>query len=311
MDLALALELLSPRPVEVDAARATSAGAWVPVVLPLGWLDAETRGTWLVGETGVALHHRVAAALDAGLESTAWQLVASRRRAALADYELAGTLQRWAARRQADLRLPAVRGPVLVLDAAGERSRHTRVAEAALRDVQALFAHLLWPRWAGPAVVVVGAQPLGELVAERDVVARPALPLVRLGTAPAEAAWREELARAFAGLVLELERGEVPWPAWFERGMIALAAARARGEGPSPRGMQAIRADAGAEGIRRCLLGADPDPELSLALCAYAAHPRRAARLGALMEVLRNGADGLSAFEIAYGMTPQRLAVER
>lgn len=311
MDLALALDLLSPHPGELDTRRASCAGALTPVVIPLGWLDAETRGAWLVGDELIPLHMRVSAALDADQEATAWHLIAARRGAPLIDPQLASALRTWAGRRQAALRLPATGSTMLVVRGGGRLAQRGHVAEAALRDVQALFAPLLWPRWSGPVVVVVGDDAVGELDAERELVARPALPLLRLRQEPADDGWREALAAACAELVLALEQGQDPWPAWFQHGMVALARARARGEGPSPRAMLAIRSRAGAEGIQRCLLAEIPDIELSLALCAWAGHPRRARQLGPLMEVLRNGADGISAFEIAYGATPADLAAAR
>lgn len=311
MELALAIDLLSLRPAEIDAARATCTGAWLPVVVPVGWLDAPTRGDWMLAEKRLPAHLRVQAALDAGNEAAAWRIVSDLRGAPLVEHRMASVLRTWAARRQAELKLPATGDPVLVTTSSGRNPKHEHLAAAALRDTQGLFSSLLWPRWAGPAVLVMGEGALGGLAIDQQRVARHALPLLRIERGLSDLQRRQAMSRAFCELVLELERGDRPWPAWFAHGMAAMAEARARGEGPSPRAMQEIRSNAGSDAIRRCLLAADPDSELAFALCAYACHSRRAAQVRALMDLLRNGVDGITAFEIAYGATLETLATQR
>jgi hypothetical protein len=311
MDLALAIDLLSLRPAEIDAARASCTGAWLPVVVPVGWLDAATRGDWMLAEQRLPSHLRVQAALEAGNEAAAWRIVSDLRGAPLAEPRMSAVLRNWAARQQAGLALPATGDPVLVTTSSGRNPKHEHLAAAALRDAQGLFPSLLWPRWAGPAVVVIGEGALGCLAADQRRIARHALPLLRIDAGLDDAQRRQALSRAFTELVLDLERGEQSWPAWFQDGMAAMAEARARGEGPSPRAMQEIRSRAGSDAIRRSLLASEPDPELAFALCAYACHTRRAAQLPALMDLLRNGVDGITAFEIAYGANLDTLATQR
>ncbi|MDA3959927.1 MAG: hypothetical protein PF961_03985 [Planctomycetota bacterium] len=290
----------------MDQHQASCRGAWMPIHVPLGWLDTETRAEWLVTSEGVPLPMRVRAALEAKRENDAWHLLRGLGGSAMSNMHLSATLGMWAARRQAQLRLPATGEPV-IMPAEGRERRHEHLAVAALRDAQSMFSSLLWPRWAGPAVLVSGDQAFGALASDEAMLPRPALPLVRIPADIPEGSLREEMAARWCALILAIEAGDATWPAWLVRGMDGVARAKARGEGPSPRAMQAKRSAAGSDGLRRCLLTAEPDPELATAICAYLVHSRRVSHLPALLEALRNGADSLTALEIAYAATLNKL----
>ncbi|MBA2482674.1 MAG: hypothetical protein H0V44_18580 [Planctomycetes bacterium] len=311
MDPSLATCALDHRPAQVEAHAALLPGAFVPVIVPLDTLPARQRALLLVGREDLPLDVRVTAALDAEQPEAAWSEVA-RLTAPLASVRrLEAVLTLWAAREAARLQLPAPTGGVIL---AGDRSR-VRLADdatGALSDVYALLDPWPWPRWCGPVVAVIDDHAVPGL-AGADAIVRPALPLVRVRQDAADKAGiRPAFARAFCLLAV---RSTVPprtgWPAWLEQGLVALADARARDEVVSPRRMRELRHATGARGIAAALAAAAPDARLAMAICSPLLHPDRRKHLPALLDLLRNGAGSEGALRVAYGMTPETLALDQ
>ena len=84
---------------------------------------------------------------------------------------------------------------------------------------------------------------------------------------------------AAAAARLRLELSQPPrggWPHWLTDGMAGIAAERAYGRGPSPRGMLRRRQAAGEAALAELLAGGTRDSELATALCAPLCHQLRA-----------------------------------
>ena len=149
----------------------------------------------------------------------------------------------------------------------------------------------------------------------RDALRLPrlALPVLRLSPDIAGSDLRPAAAAAFMELLLDsAAHPQRPWPAWLRAGLRAQAEATARGEGPSPRDMLAARQALGPEGLRRLLApGEAVDPAAALALCAPLAASLRRQRLGALLDLLRNGVESETAIGIAYGLSLDDLLSRR
>jgi hypothetical protein len=309
MDPSLASTAIDPRPAVVEAHAALLAGAFTPVIVPLEALPAEQRARLLAGREDLPLDVRVSAALDADQPAAAWAEVA-RLTAPLASVRhLETVLSLWAARETARLGLPAPSGAVIL---AGDRSR-PRLAEevnGALKDVVTLLDPWPWPRWCGPVIAAIDDAEFAGFTATIDELVRPALPAVRVRLGDGHV--RAACARAFCLLAL---RSTVPpprgWPAWLERGLVALADARARDEVVSPRRMRELRQSVGASGIATALSAPAPDARLAMALCAPLLHPDRRKHLPALLDLLRNGAGSEGALRVAYGLTADKLANDR
>src|SRR4051812_15225119 len=116
-------------------------------------------------------------------------------------------------------------------------------------------------------------------------------------------------------MLLTLRRCAPPpagWPTWLEDGLAGVAeATAANGAGPSPLKMLAARQQAGPEAIVRVLRGDRRDAALATAICAPLAHSKRRHLLPNLLDGLRNGMDGIAAIKLAYGLTPERLAIDK
>jgi hypothetical protein len=254
----------------------------------------------------VDLEVRVSAALTAGLEDDTWRLLARNPRPLIAIGHLDVVLSTWAARELARLKLPAATGPVLVV-ANPEPPHLATDAVAALADTREALPTLPWPRWSGPVVIVVGAAGAADPAPGQDLLARPALPVIRYRPTNQETA-REHLGARFCELSLRLTAPPAAgWPPWLSLGLAELVKARIRGEGPSPQKMLELRQQAGRDDLRRLLSEAAPDPRLALALCTPLAQTRRRHLLPNFLELLRNGAGAEGAIRVAYGLTLEQL----
>lgn len=311
MDPTALFLVMTPTPVTVDRQAITWRGALVPVVLPLGALPLAPRARLVLAEDALPLDLRVGTALDAGLTDEAWALLLRTPGPVTRSVGLDLVLGAWAAREQARLALPATRDALLVLTASG-RPLPGIDAAIAFNATREMLSSLAWPRWVGPVVVV--AEDLGDRdpMPGRRLLARPALPMVRLD-APAERTSRGELLGVeLTRLVLALEQPPARgWPAWLRIGLEEIAKAKVRGEGPSPLKMLALRQRAGANALAELLLDPTPDAELAGALCAPLVHTRRRHLLVNLLDLLRGGAQSAGAIQVAYGLTMQQLTEER
>jgi hypothetical protein len=305
MDPSLALLPLDPVPVAVDASAAAWRTAWLPLVIPLDALPAEQRARLLMGREDAPIAARVQAAFDAGVDAQAWAQLAHFTQPLVAPRGLEHALLLWSARESARLGLRATRAPVVA--AGDDATPLLDAATGALEDVQSVLDPWPWPRWIGPVVLVPGDAAFDALGAGQAMVARPALPLLRVDHGAARA--RVSLARTLCRLALATTSPPATgWPPWLERGLCALCAARADNDLVSPRHLAGIRAAAGATAIAAALASPDPDEALAMAIVNPLLHPDRKAALPSLLDLLRNGAGSEGALRIAYGLTPQKLA---
>ena len=315
MDLASALLVLSPEPQVIDREQSIFAGGYLPTHLPHAWTTASQRARWLVDREQAPLALRIRAALEAGLEERAWDLVAAQPDRGHNDPEVSGVLTWWAAGEAARLKLPRPEGGVILngVDVT-RRSFILRECRDGLRDAQQTFTRprdeqqampgLPWPEWYGP--VVIDLVPAAEAGA---ITLRPALPRITIDEATEQRRYRELIATEASRLQLEVffDRTNIV-PGWLFDGLPAVAAAKARGEGPSPRQMEEIRLAAGPERVRALLLGEDQDTKLAMAIVAKLVHVRHQHHLLDLLSALRSGADSLTALDIAYGFSIAELA---
>lgn len=310
MDLLTSLTVLDQRPAVIIGEVAMLRGAAGPLAIPLACLPPAQQAAWLLARPEAPLHRRVGAALAAGLDEQAWTLVIQAAEPIGHDRRLALVLDAWSARELARLALPPGRDAVLVVaaDDAGRQRIDDAIALGAVRE---MLAFLPWPRWSGPLLAVVGDAGARDPAPGRQRLVRPALPLLRVraqeGTTPSEA-----LAAGLAELVLDLTAPPAAgWPAWLRLGLMEVAKAKTRGEGPSPAAMLELRQQAGRAALARLLGDPRPDPALAMALCAPLVHSRRRHLLPNLLDLLRGGAGGEGAIRIAYGLTLDQLASER
>jgi hypothetical protein len=128
-----------------------------------------------------------------------------------------------------------------------------------------------------------------------------------VGVTPAE-----HLATRFCLLTLRLTAPPAAgWPPWLETGLMEVAKAKARGDGPSPLRMLAIRQRAGKDAIARLFAAPAPDAQLALAVCAPLVHTRRRPLLPNFLDLLRHDAGTEGALRLAYGLTIDQLIEER
>jgi hypothetical protein len=311
MDPTALFLIMQQAPVSVDRQAVTWRGAMMPVVLPLTALPLGPRARVVLGEDALPLDLRIGTALDAGLTDEAWALLLRTPGPVTRSVGLDLVLSGWASREQARLALPATRDAVLVLTATGRPlpGMDTAIPLGAIRE---MLSSLAWPRWAGPVIVV--AEDLGtrDPMPGKFLLARPALPMVRLPASNERITRSEQLGVELTRLVLALEQApSTGWPAWLRVGLDEVAKAKVRGEGPSPLKMLAIRQRAGANALAELLLDPKPNAELAEALCAPLVHTRRRHLLINLLDLLRGGAQSASAIQVAYGLTIQQLTEER
>jgi hypothetical protein len=315
MDAAWALTPLSWDATTADGTVVVLPGALVPLILPVAGLEAPARGAVAAGSAPLTCERRVDWLLEAGREAAAWQTCAAERRPLTAHGELMSRLALWSAHARADLGLGAGQGPVQVLgpDPAG---RVRAAGEHACATVTSLLAALPWPRWSGPVVLVVGADDPPGLDGGREIVTRPAAPLVRLRVVPADdEALQGMIAARLASLALGLSAPPPGgWPPWLRLGVPRVAELTALGKGVSPRAMHAIRSAAGSAAITAML--AEPvvgavDAELAMAVSAPLLSPRRRDRLAPFLDRLRSGATSAEALFSAYALDSAALLRER
>ncbi|MBA3686355.1 MAG: hypothetical protein H0W72_14105, partial [Planctomycetes bacterium] len=173
-------------------------GAGGPLHLPLEWLPADLRASYLLRQADLPLTQRVEAALAVGRTAEVWTLLARRVHPLAAEPGLERVLGAWRDAEVARLALPAS-PEVVVIDGAGAQGLAGEPTRAPA-DVRDLLASLEWPRWVGPVVVVVGDHAWDALPATSNRLARSALPIVRLARFPVGREGRAELAAALTGL---------------------------------------------------------------------------------------------------------------
>ncbi len=270
----------------------------LPVVLPLAALPLAARLGFARQEGLLPLDQRVALLLAGDQRAAAFALALRAPLPLGAQGRLEIELATWATAERIRLRLPASRGPVLVVE---DDVRGTTTAEirGALHEVGDLLSPLPWPRWAGPVVVYLDAVDRGI---PTDGVVRPALPLIRLTPGPQ---LRGDAAGVLARLALDLS---VPpaggWPGWLRVGVGEAARAVAVGEGLSPRAMAARRSAAGPDGLRALFASPTPDPQLAKAVVAELLVPARRPGFASFLDLLRQGASSEGALRVAYGLEP-------
>lgn len=311
MDPTALFLVMHAKPLTVDRHAVVWRGAFAPVVVPLDGLPLPARARLVLGEDALPLDLRIGTALDAGMTDEAWSLLLRSPGPMTRSVGLELVLSGWAAREQARLALPAARDALQVLTANG-RPVPGLDAAIALGSVREMFVSLAWPRWIGPVVVVADDLGAHDPLTGRHLVARPALPMLRLGQAGEHLTRSELLGVELTRLVLALEQAPADgWPAWLRLGLEEVAKAKVRGEGPSPLKMLGIRQRAGTNALAELLLAAKPDAELAGALCAPLVHTRRRHLLNNLLDLLRGGAQSAGAIQVAYGLTLQQLTEER
>jgi hypothetical protein len=310
MDPAITLTALGNQPVVIDRTTGELRGALLPVLVPLPALSPAMRASWLLPHDDIDLAVRVSAALDAGVERPAWTLIAQQTNPLVGRLEL--VLNLWCARELARLGLPGRQNGWVLVIATPAPAGLESDATLALSSVRDMLSSLNWPRWSGP-LLLVGDQPgASDPGPGRDILIRPAMPMLRLRTPAAGTTPAEDLAARLSTLALELtappERG---WPAWLQAGLEEVAKAKVRGEGPSPLKMLALRQHAGTEALTTLLSSASPDRALCEALCAPLVHTRRRPQLPNFLDLLRHGVDVPGALRLAYGLTIDQLVSER
>ncbi len=305
MDLPAAYAQLSPVPVVITISAAIAPGAFFPQIVPLSALPPTARAVLLM-RADAPLEDRVAALLLAGCATEAWTLLDRERVRAPGRIDL--LLADWSERERARLDLPPAKSDVIL----GLGAERLDAAAGALADTRELLTPL-WAnpvgRWSGPLVIVAGDAFTIDLPTVEGVLARPALPAIRL---TATTLTREDTAAAIAELLLARQRPPAAgWPRWLRSGVAGVARAKTRGDGPSPRAMQELRVAAGAAALTELLNGDRDDAPLATAVCALLTHARRRAHLPTFLDALRNGSSAAGALQLAYGLTPELLLTER
>ena len=281
MDPAITLTALGDQPVAIDRTTAELRGALLPVLVPLPALTRLCAPDWLLPHDEIDLALRVSAALEAGVERPAWTLIAHQTNPLVGRLEL--VLNLWCARELARLGLPGRQNGWLLVIANPVPAGLEGDATLALESVRNMLSSLGWPRWSGPLLLVGGQAGASDPAPGRDILIRPALPVLRLRPPPAGTTPAEDLAARISTLALDFtgppERG---WPPWLQLGLKEVAKAKVRGEGPSPLKMWAVRQKAGTEALTALLSSATPGRELCEALCAPLVHTRRRPRAAQL-----------------------------
>lgn len=309
MDPAFAVSHID-HPAVVTAEVAIMPGAAGPVLLPLAWLPPLVRARWLLDDARAPLWARVGAALDAGLDEAAWRVLRARSEPLEGDLRLEKALDGWAQREALRLGLPPSRSELFLAATGGIWVVAPNDQTLGLGDARAVLAGLAWPRWRGQVLAVTSVER-ERLPPDQDHLARPVLPIIRLAELAGRSR-REAVAAATVALALDLTAPPPSgWPAWLRIGLSEVAAAIARGEGPSPRAMHERRKQAGERGIAALFTAPDPDRTLAMAVCAHLVHSKRRHLLPNLLDPLRNGSAGAAALAIAYGLTPALLVSER
>lgn len=317
MDLYAALRPLSPEPLTIQADLviwATATGG--AIGLPRAALETGALADWAARREALPLSVRLGALLDAGRETEAWRLTDTLHGHPAHDPAALVVLTRWAEDRRRAWELPASDGTLVLVSPGITTSffeRRRNVCSSALEDVRSLTTSLGWPRWGGPVVLAFSDEPVAGLARGAARLPRLALPVLRLSPDIPATDLRSAVAAAIMHLVLDCaEHPQRRWPVWLRTGLAAQAQATARGEGPSPRDMLAARQELGPDGLHRLLAATDSvDPAAALALCAPLAQSVRRQRLGALLDLLRNGVESETAIGIAYGLDLDTLLSRR
>jgi hypothetical protein len=310
MDPAITLTALGNQPVAIDRATGELRGALLPVLVPLPALSPALRASWLLPHDDIDLAVRVSAALDAGIERPAWTLIAHQTNPLVGRLEL--VLNLWCARELARLGLPGHQNGWVLVIANPVPAGLESDATLALTSVRDMLSSLNWPRWSGPLLLVAGQPGACDPAPGREILIRPAMPMLRLRAPAAGTTTAEDLAARLSTVALELTGPpEQGWPAWLQVGLEEVAKAKVRGEGPSPLKMWALRQKAGTEALIALLTSATPDRELCEALCAPLVHTKRRPQLPNFLDLLRHGVDAPGALRLAYGLTIDQLVSER
>lgn len=315
MDLAQPFCLVGPAPVSGDERAVVWRGALLPVVLPTAGLPPAARAACARQLPAMPVDQRVDWLLSGGDEPGAWQVVAGLERPPSAYGRLDAVLAAWSARESARQGWPApAAGLVLVGPDPGGRA--VSQLRGALADVGELYAALPSQRWSGALVLALGADDPPGLAGGRDLLVRPALPVLRVRELPSgDDELRGLLAARLAALVLALNAPPANgWPPWLRLGVAEVALAKGRGQGPSPRAMHQLRSEAGVVAIA-ALLAEDTvgavDRRLAGAVAAWLLNARRSPQFPALLARLRAGDRSPAALLAAYQCDPERLVRER
>lgn len=313
MDPSIVLVSIAPQPTGISSAAAVFDGALTPLVIPTAWLPADVRARWFLRHASLPLSDRIAAALAANFTDEAWKLLLRTVTSPMSDPRLELTLLTWQRKELQRLGIPESNSYVLVAGGVEKERKHLQTqAAGGLSDVHEMLEHIGWPRWSGAVLIVQGDGVFDALPQGQETMLRPVLPIVRCTGPKAGETPREQFAARFCGLALDMcVPPDGGWPAWLALGLPEVAKAKARGEGPSPSQMLAIRQAAGKNGVADCLSAKNPPAQLAMAICAPLAHSRRRHLLPNLLDLLRHGADSASALKIAYDLTADELSINR
>jgi hypothetical protein len=244
--------------------------------------------------------HGIGPALRLGRLDEAWILVRRARSQPGGDLAASGDLAAWAGAEA--LRLGVTGRQAVVVRTGNAEHDLTLGREAGLahRALVDLLGGIGYPGWSGPLIAAAASVP--DLPASD----RPALPVSRIDP-PASMdrtaldVWRGALGQALVRAHLaQLPSPPAGWPAWLADGLAAVADAHVRGVGPSPRDALDLRRNAGLAGLRRLVAGTGGDqPGLAAALVTGLVQPRRVASLPRLLDLLRHGAAGETACNLA------------
>ncbi|GDY13374.1 hypothetical protein LBMAG53_22520 [Planctomycetota bacterium] len=300
-------------------------GAFFPLPLPSQALPEKLRLRLALDRAGGRAADGVVAALRLGDLASAWRLAMQARDEVGGLAPAGSALAAWAATERHRLGLATTAGAeVLVAADPAMAERLIGEARQAFVDSESLFAGLGWPPWYGPVVLAVegfdlpepgAAAGTGRATSHPD---RPALPILRLP--PPASFSRGDLDRwhgAAAAALVTATLAQTPapaagWPRWLVDGLHAVADARGRGVGPSPRDALERRQAAGAAGLTKLLTAAgDADPLLAAAVCTALCQPTTRRGLGRVLVLIRHGADGADALRIGAGLSIDRLLTER
>jgi hypothetical protein len=284
-----------------------------PIILPMTGLSVTVRARLLLQHTALPLESRVAAALEAGETTAAWELLIRSAGPASRTTSLQILLSQWSAKELARLKLPAARDHVQLISL-NDKIRRTIDVATAYNTVHDMMAGLTWPRWAGPLLVIIGDAGERDPYPGITEIIRPALPMVRMPEHTPGLTQSELLCVRMTEVSLALESPPTKgWPGWLTVGLQEVVKAKMRGEGPSPLKMLAIRQQAGLERLQQLMTDPQPDASLAMALCAPLVHTRRRHLLGNLLDLIRGGGSdaGEGAIRVAYGLTFTKLLEER
>lgn len=302
MDPLTALLPLIP-PIDIDAKRVVAAGPIAPVLAPAAVYPVEQQADWLLADPDTPLADQIRLALASNLAPVAWHILAQQPGSVVREPGVRGVLEQWTSGRREAWHLPdGDRRMVIVGDTDGLTNVDIGNLIAGLDSANEVVAALPGPRWIGPVILVIGGHDHPALPARAQQSARAALPAFRIAPQRTGIEQRAAVAAQAARVYLTLSQPPATgWPTWLVDGIAGVAAARARGQGPSPRRMLRIRQQAGPSAIRSVLAGHTQDAELATAICAPLCHRLRSHRLGELLGSLRGSGDSLAAIAISYG----------